>query len=78
MGRPSRGTDMSVPSFLYKVLVDLLEDHRIVVWYDTEKAFGDFVATFKAPNVKVVSGTCGTARTRGRTGTGSGATTNDG
>jgi PglZ domain len=35
----------------------LLDEHRIVVWYDTEHAFGDsFLARIDLPNCKTVSG----------------------
>ena len=48
---------MNVSAHLRKRLIDLLDDHRIVVWYDSEKAFGEFVTAFKAPGCVVVSAT---------------------
>ncbi|MEE9268670.1 MAG: PglZ domain-containing protein [Candidatus Krumholzibacteria bacterium] len=46
---------MSVSSYLTKRLLDLLDERRIVVWYDGERAFETFAADFKAPSCKVVS-----------------------
>ncbi len=46
---------MTVSEYLHKRLIDLLNDHRIVVWYDGEQAFGEFAAAFKAPACVIVS-----------------------
>ena len=55
---------MSVSSHLTKRLLDLVEEHRIVVWYDGEDAFKDFVAAFRAPACKVVMASESTLRAR--------------
>ena len=55
---------MSLTSHLTKHLLDLLEEHRIVVWYDHEDAFEGFVANFKASACKVVMATASTLRAR--------------
>ena len=41
---------MSVAAFLYRQLVDLLEDHRVVVWYDAEGAFREWATQSRHPN----------------------------
>ena len=46
---------MSVTSHLSKRLMDLLEENRIVVWFDGEGAFRNIVAGFRAPACKVVT-----------------------
>ena len=46
---------MKLTSFLHKKLIDLLNDRRIVVWYDPEGDFKDFAASFNAPNCEVIS-----------------------
>lgn len=47
---------MNFTAYLHKKLVDLLNDKRIVVWYDSEKKFNDFIYAFKAPNcVKIMA-----------------------
>ena len=45
---------MSLTAYLKKRLTDLLEEKRIVVWYDGEDAFGEIARTFKAPNSSVI------------------------
>ena len=40
---------MTVSAFLHRQLVDLLEDHRVVVWYDAEGAFREWATQFAAP-----------------------------
>lgn len=55
---------MSVTSYLTKRLIDLLEEHRIVVWYDREDAFKDFAAAFRAPGCRVVLATDSALRAR--------------
>lgn len=47
---------MQINNYLYNVLVERLDEHRILVWYDGECAFGDFATDFKATNTRVVSG----------------------
>ena len=46
---------MRLTEYLHKLLVERLNEHRIVVWYDGERVFGDFVRQFKAPLCRVVS-----------------------
>lgn len=46
---------MKFTCFLRKKLIDLLNDRRIVVWYDAEGDFKDFAASFNAPNCVVLS-----------------------
>jgi len=46
---------MKFTEFLRKKLIDILNDRRIVVWYDAEGDFKDFAASFKAPNCVVLS-----------------------
>jgi len=46
---------MKFSSFLYKELSGLLSKHGIVVWYDAERDFESFAASFIAPNCEVLS-----------------------
>ena len=46
---------MRLSAYLNQVLVERLNEHRIVVWYDGERAFGGFVASLQAPNCRIVS-----------------------
>ena len=55
---------MSLTSHLTKHLLDLLEERRIVVWYDHEGAFRDFAAAFRAPACRIVMATDSTLRAR--------------
>ena len=55
---------MSLTSHLTKLLLDLLEERRIVVWYDREAAFKDHAAAFRAPACRVVMATDSTLRAR--------------
>jgi hypothetical protein len=41
---------MSVSVYIHRKLVDLLEERRVVVWYDSEKAFCEWANRFVAPN----------------------------
>jgi hypothetical protein len=45
---------MSVRSHIEKRLLDLLEERRVVVWYDGEKAFGEIAMSFAAPACTVI------------------------
>jgi hypothetical protein len=45
---------VSLTAYLKKRLTDLLEEKRVVVWYDGEAAFGEIARTFKAPNSTVI------------------------
>jgi hypothetical protein len=45
---------MSLRSHIQKRLLDLLEERRVVVWYDGEKAFGEISASFAAPTCTVI------------------------
>lgn len=57
---------MKLSTFLHKRLVDLLDERRIVVWYDAEHAFEEFVGSFNAPNCMVVSAAESILRARRR------------
>jgi len=46
---------MNFSAFLYKRICDLLDERRIVVWYDPEGMFAGFAAALKAPRCVVVS-----------------------
>ena len=46
---------MKFTAFLHKKLIDLLNDRRIVVWYDAEGDFKTFAGSFSAPNCEVLS-----------------------
>lgn len=46
---------MKFTAFLHKKLVDLLNDRRIVVWYNAERNLKSFAALFNAPNCEVLS-----------------------
>jgi hypothetical protein len=46
---------MRVSNYLRKLIINGLDAARIVVWYDGERAFGDFIQSFSAPNCHVVS-----------------------
>lgn len=46
---------MSLTSYIHKRLVDLLEEKRVVVWFDGEKAFGEIAEKFAAPGCTVIS-----------------------
>jgi hypothetical protein len=47
---------MSLTVHIHKRLLDLLEEHRVVVWYDGERVFGDLAANFVAPTCTVIRG----------------------
>lgn len=57
---------MKFTSFLHKKLVDLLNDRRIVVWYDAEGDFKAFAAEFNAPNCEVLSAEASVLKARRR------------
>ncbi|QLA17320.1 PglZ domain-containing protein [Desulfolutivibrio sulfoxidireducens] len=57
---------MKFTSFLHKKLVDLLNDRRIVVWYDAEGDFKAFAASFNGPNCEVLSAEASVLKTRRR------------
>jgi len=46
---------MALSKYLRKRLIDLINDRRIVVWYDAEGDFRAFAAKFKGPNIEVLS-----------------------
>ena len=46
---------MTFSSFLRRRLVDVLNERRIVVWYDGENDFKGFAAAFNVPNCEVLS-----------------------
>ncbi|MBI4306997.1 MAG: PglZ domain-containing protein [Chloroflexi bacterium] len=55
---------MRLTTYLGKRLVDLLEEHRIVVWYDREGAFAEYASTFRAPGCETVLANTSTLRAR--------------
>ncbi|AGG07401.1 alkaline phosphatase [Dehalococcoides mccartyi] len=57
---------MKFTSFLHKKLADLLNDRRIVVWYDAKGDFKEFAAVFDAPNCEVLSAEASVLKTRRR------------
>ena len=42
---------MSLGGYLKKRLTDILEEKRVVVWYDGEQAFGEIADSFAAPGM---------------------------
>jgi len=46
---------MTLSGFLQKRLPEILSERRIVVWYDGERAFEEFVQSFSPPACTVVS-----------------------
>ncbi|CAG0992652.1 hypothetical protein ANRL3_02882 [Anaerolineae bacterium] len=46
---------MRFSNHIYQLMSQRLIEHRIVVWYDSERAFGDFARAFTAANCRVVS-----------------------
>ncbi len=55
---------MSLTSYLKKRLIDLLEEKRVVVWYDEEKAFQDIARGFAAPNCTAILAAASRLRAR--------------
>jgi len=45
---------VSLTAYLRKRLLDLLDEKRVLAWYDAEHAFGEVARTFAAPNIRVV------------------------
>ncbi|MDY7075981.1 MAG: hypothetical protein SXV54_03555 [Chloroflexota bacterium] len=45
---------MKVSKHTHKLVIHKLDTARILVWYDGERAFGDFIRDFGAPNCRVV------------------------
>lgn len=46
---------MSLTTYIRKRLADQLDEHRVVVWFDGEQAFGEIARSFALPNCRVVS-----------------------
>lgn len=46
---------MSLTDFLQNKIIDLLQEHRIVVWYDEAGDFGEYIERFDVPKCKVLS-----------------------
>ena len=46
---------MKISEFVRKTLLEKLSAHRLLVWYDGEHLFSDFVAKLDLPNVNIVS-----------------------
>jgi hypothetical protein len=59
---------MTLSSFPQQRLPELLSERRIVVWYDGECAFEEFVQSFSAPARTGVSGAESTRGFAGRGG----------
>ncbi|MBC8432681.1 MAG: PglZ domain-containing protein [Desulfobacterales bacterium] len=57
---------MALSKYLRKRLIDLINDRRIVVWYNAEGDFREFAATFKGPNIEVLSAEESVLKTRRR------------
>jgi hypothetical protein len=57
---------MSFSNYLRKRLIDLLNDRRIVVWYDAEGDFKTFAGSFNAPNCELLSSEKSVLKTRRR------------
>ena len=57
---------MKFTAFLQKKLIDLLNDRRIVVWYDAEGDFKTFAGSFNAPNCELLSSEKSVLKTRRR------------
>jgi hypothetical protein len=57
---------MKFTAFLHKKLIDLLNDRRIVVWYDAEGDFKAFAGSFNAPNCELLSSGESVLKTRRR------------
>lgn len=55
---------MSLTAYLKKRLVDLLEQKRVVVWYDGEKAFEEIARVFAAPNCTAILAAASRLRAR--------------
>ena len=55
---------MSLKTYLNKRLVDLLEEKRVVVWYDGEKAFEEVARVFAAPNCTTILAAASRLRAR--------------
>ena len=45
----------SFTDYLKKRLIDLLNDRRIVVWYDPERHFEELTRSFRAPSCQVLN-----------------------
>lgn len=55
---------MSLSAYVKKRVIDLLEDKRVVVWYDAEKAFATIVQRLQAPNTSVIDAAQSRLKTR--------------
>jgi hypothetical protein len=47
---------MSLTAYIHKRLLDRLDERRVLVWYDGERAFGELVSNFAAPACTVLRG----------------------
>ena len=57
---------MTFSKYVRKLLTQLLNDKRIIVWYDPDKEFRDFVRSFQAPNCAILSASDSVLKTRRR------------
>jgi hypothetical protein len=55
---------MTVSTFIHCQLVDLLEEQRVVVWYDPEQSFTELIAKLTIPNCIVVDASQSTLKSR--------------
>jgi len=55
---------VSLTAYLRKRLTDLLEEKRVVVWYDGEKAFEEVARVFAAPNCTTILAAASRLRAR--------------
>jgi len=55
---------MSLASHLSKRLIELLEEHRILVWYDSEGVFAEYASAFRAAGCRIVLADSSTLRAR--------------
>jgi len=42
-----------VTGYLFQLIAKQVEDHRLVVWYDPERAYTTVAAAFEPPNTSV-------------------------
>ncbi len=55
---------MTVSAYIHRQLIDLLEEKRVVVWYDESGTLRDLALRFKAPNCRLVNASDSTLRAR--------------
>lgn len=55
---------MTASAYIRRQLVDLLEERRVVVWYDADGALQGYAAQFKAPSCVLVDTSCSVLQAR--------------